>query len=103
MPGRNGHPTTSDRHNIDDLKARADLLEVIQQSGVPLRKVGLNWLGRCPFHEDGEASLSANPAEQLWRCFGCQAGGDVLRFIQLKESLTFPQALERLKSFAGEQ
>lgn len=93
---------TYDRHKIDDLKARIDLLDVVQKSGVSMRKMGQNWLGRCPFHDDGDASLSVNPAEQLWRCFGCDTGGDVLNYLQLKESLTFPQALERISLLAGE-
>ena len=85
------------RSELDDLKARVDLVEIIRRSGVELKPMGRNWLGRCPFHEDKTASLSVNPQERLWNCFGCQAGGDALRFLQLKEKLEFPQALARLQ------
>ena len=92
----------ADHGEINELKARVDLAEVIRQSGVALQKTGNNLLGKCPFHKDGQASLSVNEERQLFNCFGCQTGGDVLTFLQLKEGLTFPQALERLRAYAGE-
>ena len=88
------------RTELDDLKARADLVELVRQSGVELKQSGKNWLGRCPFHEDRSASLSVNPEERLWNCFGCEAGGDALRFLQLKEKLDFPKAVARLKELS---
>ena len=90
-----------DHGELDELKARVDLVEVFRQGGVELRKVGLNWLAHCPFHKDNEASLSVNPQQNLWNCFGCKTGGDVLSFLQLKEGLSFPQAVERLRALAG--
>ena len=92
---------TLEREEIDELKARVDLVALIESSGVALRKVGKNLLGRCPFHEDHESSLSVNTQARLWNCFGCQTGGDALRFLQLKENLEFPQALERMRGLAG--
>ena len=88
------------RTELDDLKACADLVELVRQSGVELKQAGKNWLGRCPFHDDRAASLSVNPEERLWNCFGCEAGGDALSFLQLKEKLDFPKAVERLKELA---
>jgi len=95
---------TEGPHNhseIDELKARVSLADVVGQSGVVLRKVGKNLVGRCPFHEDREASLVVNPERQLFNCFGCQSGGDALSFLQFKESLSFAEALERLRILAG--
>jgi len=94
--------TTVDRRTVDELKTRVDLAEVVRQCGVELKPTGKNLLGRCPFHDDQTASLSVNPRKQLWKCFGCQEGGDVLNFLQLKEKVEFPQALDRLKSLAGD-
>jgi DNA primase len=88
------------RTEIDELKSRVDLAELIRRSGVELKQVGKNLLGRCPFHEDQTASLSVNEQERLWNCFACQAGGDALSFIQLKEKVDFPKAVELLKEFA---
>ncbi len=92
--------TPSDRQEVDDLKAHVDLAELIRQSGLDLKKKGKNWLGRCPFHDDETASLSVNGL--LWKCFACEAGGDALSWLQLKEKLTFPEALSRLCELAGE-
>lgn len=55
-----------DRSEVDALKASVDLAAFIEASGVPLRRVGQNLLGRCPFHEDAEASLSVNSERQLF-------------------------------------
>ena len=87
----------ADRSELDALKANVDLVELISQSGVELKRVGKNHVGRCPFHEDHEASLSVNPEKNLWNCFGCNAGGDALQFLQLKEKVQFPEALKRLR------
>ena len=92
--------TPSDRQEVDDLKAHVDLAELIRCSGLDLKKKGKNWLGRCPFHDDETASLSVNGT--LWNCFACEAGGDALSWLQLKEKLTFPEALSRLRDLAGE-
>ena len=94
-------PEQPNRSDLNDLKSRVDLVELIRQSGVELKKVGKNHLCRCPFHDDREASLSVNAAKQLWNCFACEAGGDALAWIQLKEKVEFPQALERLRELAG--
>lgn len=91
------NPNPNDRSEIEDLKARVDLVELIRQSGVELAGAGKSFMGRCPFHDDSTASLAVNPTENLWNCFGCEAGGDALKYLQLKEKLDFPQALERLK------
>ena len=86
-----------ERAEIEDLKARVDLVELIRQSGVELTKSGKAFMGHCPFHDDSTASLAVTPGENLWNCFGCEAGGDAVEWIRLKEKLDFPQALARLK------
>lgn len=92
---------TLNRGELEQLKASVDLVALIQSSGVQLKRAGKNWLCRCPFHDDEQASLSMNPAQQLWNCFGCEAGGDGLRWLQLKEGLEFSEAVARLREFAG--
>jgi DNA primase len=86
----------NDRSDLDNLKARVDLAEIIRQSGVELKQVGKNLMGRCPYHDDSTASLSVNGL--LWNCFGCQAGGDVLEWFRLKEKIEFPEALTKLRN-----
>jgi DNA primase len=91
-----------DREELNALKAQVDLASIFELNGLKLKPKGKNLFCRCPFHPDKSASLSVNPETQLWNCFGCPAGGDVLNFIQLKEKLEFPEAVKRLKVLAGE-
>ncbi len=74
----------------------------MRSSGLELKAVGKNLLACCPWHDDKEASLVVNPAKQLYNCFGCEAKGDVLSFLQAQEKLTFPEAVQRLKDLSGE-
>ena len=92
--------TPSDRQEVENLKAHVDLVELIRSSGLDLKKKGKNWLCRCPFHDDQTASLSISGP--LWNCFACEAGGDVFSWLQLKEKLTFADALVKLRELAGE-
>jgi len=58
-------------------------------------------VGLCPFHDDHRPSLYVNSAKQIFKCFACGAGGSVFTFVQMRENLTFPQAIERLAERAG--
>ena len=89
------------RQDITELKSQVDLAELFRSCGLELKQVGKNLLTRCPFHDDGEASLSVSSSEGLWNCFGCEAGGDALSFLQQHENLSFPASVERLKELAG--
>ncbi len=60
-------------------------------------------VGLCPFHEDHKPSMNVSTTKQIFKCFACGAGGDVLKFIQMREGLTFSQAVERLAERAGIQ
>ncbi|MBJ7599943.1 DNA primase [Candidatus Nephthysia bennettiae] len=84
----------------DQVRARLNLLDVIQQH-VRLRKAGREWVGLCPFHDEKTPSFSVNEQLQSWYCFGCQRGGDVFKFVELREKVTFPEALRILAEMAG--
>ncbi len=90
------------RTEIDALKTRVDLVEVIRATGVELKQSGQSWVGRCPFHKDKKPSLSVSPSEQLWQCFSCQTGGDVLSFLSEHEKNGFQEALRHLQELAGD-
>ena len=77
--------TPSDRQEVEDLKAHVDLVELVRQSGLELKRKGKNWLCRCPFHDDETASLSVSG--KLWNRFACKAEGDAFSWLQLKEKL----------------
>jgi DNA primase len=97
------NPSTLARDEIDELKARLDLAAIIRGAGIELEPKGKNLFGLCPFHEDDKPSLSVNPVANLWQCFGCRVGGDVYKFLELKEGLkSFPEQLARARQLAGD-
>ena len=77
-----------------------DIIDVIGEH-VSLKKKGREMVGLCPFHDDHRPSMNVNPVKQIFKCFSCGAGGDVFKFIQMRENLTFPQVIERLAERAG--
>jgi DNA primase len=70
---------------------------------VPLRKAGATWKGLCPFHQEKTPSFNVNRDKGFFKCFGCGAGGDVLKFVELHQKLTFPEAVRHLAQRAGIQ
>src|SRR4030043_1488332 len=80
---------------INELKSRADIQSIV--SGyVNLKKSGKNYLGLCPFHKEKTPSFSVDTRKQLYHCFGCGEGGDVISFIMKIENLDFIEAAEFL-------
>jgi DNA primase len=70
--------------DIDAIKHGVELVPFMTAYGIELHQVGENYRGFCPFHEDTIPSFTVNPKENLWNCFGCGTGGDVIRFVELK-------------------
>jgi DNA primase len=68
---------------------------------VSLKKTGKNHSGLCPFHAEKTPSFSVSPDKQIFHCFGCGAGGDVFKFLELQEGLNFPEAVKKLAASAG--
>jgi DNA primase len=85
---------------IDEIKARLDIVEVVRRY-VDLRPVSGRWMGPCPFHQETKPSFSVNPEEGFYYCFGCQAAGDVIDFYMRINGLDFREALEQLAAEAG--
>jgi len=85
---------------IDDLLARADIVEVIDEY-VPLKKQGSNFKARCPFHEERTPSFNVNADRQIYHCFGCGAGGNAIGFLMEYEHLRFPEAVRELAQRYG--
>ncbi|TFG46450.1 MAG: DNA primase [Candidatus Brocadiia bacterium] len=77
-----------------------DIIDVVGEH-LSLVKKGRDSVGLCPFHDDHRPSFSVSPTKQIFKCFACGAGGNVFTFMQMRENLTFPQAVERLASRAG--
>jgi DNA primase len=85
---------------IDDLLARVDIVDVIQER-VPLKKAGRDWSARCPFHDERSPSFTVSPAKQFYHCFGCGAHGSAIGFLMNYDRLEFPDAVEELAGRAG--
>ena len=81
--------------SVREVVAAADMVEVVS-GRTQLRKAGARYSGRCPFHEERTPSLSVNPVEKLYHCFGCGKGGDVITFVRETENLDFAGAVEWL-------
>ena len=90
----------ADREVIEAIKERVDLVELISET-VTLQKRGQNFIGLCPFHNEKTPSFNVSPQRGSYYCFGCQAKGDVFDWVQEREFLSFPEALERLAARAG--
>ena len=93
-------PGAFDQSAVERVQQANSIIDVISEY-VSLSKKGREMVGLCPFHEDHRPSMYVNETKQIFKCFACGAGGDVLKFVQMKENLTFPQAIERLAQRAG--
>lgn len=85
---------------IEEIRRKTDIVELISQY-VPLKKAGRNFKALCPFHSEKTPSFMVSSELQIFKCFGCQTGGDVYKFLMEYEKLDFPQALKILAEAAG--
>jgi len=80
---------------IARVKDETDIVELVGKY-VRLQAAGASYKGLCPFHQEKTPSFHVNPARQLYKCFGCGAGGDAISFLMEVEGLGFPEAMETL-------
>ena len=85
---------------IDDLRLQADIVQVIQEY-VSLKKAGTSYKGLCPFHAEKTPSFTVSRDKGFFYCFGCGAGGDVFKFLELQEKLGFQDAVRHLAQKFG--
>ena len=85
---------------VDLIKKRVEIVDLVI-GYVPLKKVGRNFKGLCPFHTEKTPSFMVNPERGIFKCFGCGKGGDVFKFLQEVDNLEFPEALRILAKRAG--
>lgn len=87
---------------IDEVVSRSDIVDII--SGyIKLKKNGSSYVGLCPFHNEKSPSFSVSPGRQLYHCFGCGVGGNVITFVMEYENYTFLEAVKFLADKAGMQ
>ena len=86
--------------DLDEIRRRADIVDIVSPH-VRLRKAGRRLSGLCPFHQERTPSFTVDPDKGLWHCFGCKAGGDLFRFVEMIEKVTFQEAVELLANRLG--
>jgi DNA primase len=80
---------------FEEIKRQLDIVEVISEY-VPLKKVGNSYSALCPFHAEKTPSFYVSPARQIWKCFGCGKGGDVIKFVAEYENISYREAAKLL-------
>jgi DNA primase (bacterial type) len=85
-----------DKKYIDKVLDEVDLAEVVSDYGVKLQLRGHTAKGCCPFHQEDTPSFHVDTAKNLYHCFGCGKGGNVITFVMEQDSLTFPLAVKKL-------
>ena len=85
---------------IEKIRSSADIVDIVGEY-VQLTKRGRNWFGLCPFHGESTPSFSVTSDKQIFHCFGCGAGGNVITFLMDIENLSFQEALSRLGQRTG--
>ncbi len=86
--------------SIEEVRSLTDIVDVVSDY-VRLKKRGSNFIGLCPFHSEKTPSFNVNPSLNIFKCFGCGEGGDVFRFVERTEGLSFPEAVRLLADRAG--
>jgi len=88
-----------EKERIEQIKTTVDIKALIESKGIRLKKNGKGYFGLCPFHHDKNPSLSVTPSKNEWHCFGCDKGGDVIRFVELFDQVDFKEAVNRLSMY----
>lgn len=100
FPGSPNYSNYIDQNTLDDIRARADIVTVIERY-LPLERKGKEYLAVCPFHEDHSPSLHISPDKQIYKCFVCQSGGNVFSFVQHYEKISFAEAVAKVAQICG--
>lgn len=90
------------KQTILALKESCDIVKVVEEHGVALKKAGVSgYVGLCPFHDEHTPSFSVNPATKTYHCFGCGEGGDAINFVMEIDGMTFVDAVQTLAEEFG--
>ena len=85
---------------IQDIRSRVDIVGLVGRY-VELKRAGRNFKGLCPFHSEKTPSFNVSPDRQIFHCFGCNEGGDVIGFLCKHDGLSFPEAVRTLAAECG--
>jgi DNA primase len=85
---------------VEEIKKKNNIVDVISKN-ISLIKQGKNYKGLCPFHNDTSPSMIVSPDKQIFKCFSCGAGGNVINFVMDYEKISFSEALKKLANNVG--
>ncbi|RID89023.1 hypothetical protein D1953_00140 [Peribacillus asahii] len=88
-------------YTIREVKSKIDILTIVEESPIQLRKRGRNFIGLCPFHSEKTASFSVNPQKNIFKCFGCGVSGDQINLYARLNGIKNGQAIFRLAKRIG--
>ena len=83
---------------INEIRAKADIVDVIGRY-LPLTRKGKNYVCTCPFHDDHNPSMSVSSDKQIYKCFVCNAGGNVFTFVSNYEKISFIEAVYKVADY----
>ena len=86
---------------VDDVRCATEIVELVQECGIKLKKSGKLFKGLCPFHQEKTPSFTVYPETESWYCFGCGRGGDIFNFTEQIKKINFSEAVRYLSSRAG--
>ena len=89
---------SAERVDVAAIRAAHPIEDVIASSGVELHASGHGYMGCCPFHDDSTASMSVGGVPDRFRCFGCDAGGDVIEYVSRRYHLSFIDSIKALRN-----
>ena len=89
-----------DSNTLNEIRSSLDIVDVISNY-LPLTSKGKNYFGVCPFHDDHSPSMSVSKEKQIYTCFSCGASGNVFKFIQDYENISFTEAIKKCADIAG--
>lgn len=88
-------------NELEEIKSKIKIIDICSKQGLKLIKRGKNYVALCPFHSEKTPSFTINNEENFYKCFGCQAGGDVIEFYKELFKLDYAIAIKELKALAG--
>lgn len=88
------------QEKINEIRTSVDIVDIVSRY-ISLTKKGKNYFGVCPFHEDGDPSLSVSPDKQIFSCFSCHTAGNVFKFLMEYEHISFVEAIKMCADIAG--
>ena len=92
---------TVSEQTLEEIRARADIVEIVEAHGVHLRRAGADFKGCCPFHHEKTPSFFVSPSRRTFHCFGCGVHGDVFSYLMKSDGMTFMEAVKSLAQRTG--